>query len=78
MLVPIVYAGLDLGNEVFQFFDFVARRWAILDGSVGEKLGEDGFLSFGEAQEMWRRKGEDGFKLKILATKDIDLLLPRL
>lgn len=78
MLVPVVDAGLNLRDEGFERLDLITCWRTILDGAVFEESGEDGFLNFGEAEDGWRWVGEDGFKLKILATKYGDLFSPRL
>lgn len=78
MLIPVFYAGLDAGDELFEHSQLVSqRRSSCRKRILGKEPVIDGILDIGASDVLRLGIVQRLLQLEILAAEAVDLLLHR-
>jgi hypothetical protein len=76
MLIPVFYAGLNAGDELFEHSQLISqRRRASGKSAFGKEPLIDGILHIGASDVLRLRIIQRLLQLKILAAEAVDLFL---
>lgn len=78
MLIPVVYAVLNVGDEVLERPELEAHGRLVADGPVGKQPRKDGILHLGQPQVLAPRYVEPGLELQVLVAVSVNFAGPRL